>query len=319
MPVTVIPEKCVDSRDCLGACAFNAIEVRNGKAVIFENCVDCDMCVRACPTGAIISSTAPATAKGGMLVADMAERSGIIALVERVAKNAGGASATARIDPADAGAAADALAADVDSQGYRLVALPHSGAGPAIAARLAAKLAATLISGCEDLRADEAGGWQATRLRYDGLVRVSTRAQAGRAVATLTPRKLTPFAAQSIEVPSHGERISDAPHAPEQSARSVVASAADAPQDVAAAARAIAQTLGAVLVDPASLTGKSLSPGLYIAIGVAGSTEHNAAVRGAGTIVAVVSDQGAPIVQIADYALVGDVREHAQALLAALG
>jgi len=319
MPVTVILEKCVDSRDCVSACAFNAIEVRNGKAVIFENCVDCDMCVRACPTQAIVSSTAPATARGGMLIADLAERSGIAALIERIAKNAGAASATARIDPADAGAAADAIAADAQTQGYRLVALPHSGAGPAIAARVAAKLGATLISGCEDLRTDDAGGWQATRLRYNGLVRVSTRAPAGRAVATLAPRRMTPFAAQPLEISSQAERVADAQPQPDQLARSIVAIAPDAPQDVAAAARAIARALGAALVDPGSLAGKNLSLKLYIAIGVSGSTEHNAAVRGAGTIVAVVSDQAAPVVQIADYALVGDVREHAQALLAALG
>jgi electron transfer flavoprotein alpha subunit len=319
MPVTVDLERCVGSRDCLSACAFNAIEVQNGKAVIFENCVDCDMCVLACPTQAIISSTAPATSKGGVLVADVSDRSGVAALVERAAKQTGAASVNVKIDAAEAGAAADALAEEVDKQGYNLIALAHVGAGPAIAARLAAKLGATLISGCQDIRIEEAGGLRATRLRYNGLVRVSTRVAAGRAVATLVPRTMGAFAAQLIGGPSQGETVSDAPLPPEQLARTIVAMPADAPQDVAAVTRAIAQSLGAALVDATTVSGKSLSPELYIAIGVDGSTEHNAAVRGAGTIVALVSEATAPIVQIADYALVGNVREHAQALLAALG
>ena len=318
MPVTVDLQKCVDSRDCLSACAFNAIEVRNGKAVIFENCVDCDMCVRACPTQAIISSTAPRVSKGGMLAADFADRSGIAAFVERVAKQASAAYLNARIDAADAGAAADALAVEVEKHGHNLIALPHVGAGPAIAARLAAKLGATLVSGCQDLRIDDTGGLQATRLRYNGLVRASTRAPAGRAVATLMPRKMSAFAAQPLEVTSQTETISAAPAPPERLARAIVGLAPGAPPDVAAVAGAIAEALGTVTLDAATLGARSLSPELYIAIGVDGSTEHNAAVRGAGTIVAIVSDAAAPIVQVADYALVGDVREHARALLSAL-
>ena len=319
MPVIVDLERCVGSRDCLSACAFNAIEVRNGKAIIFENCVDCDACVRACPTQAIISSTASATSKGGVLVVDMADRSGIAALVERAAKQTSTSSVNVRIDAADAGGAADSLAENIEKQGYNLIALPHIAAGPPIAARLAGKLGAILVSGCQDLRIDEAGGLQATRLRYKGLVRVSTRAAAGRTVTTLVPRRLGAFASQSIGNPSQSETVADAPPAPEQFARAMVASRPDAPQDVAALTRAIAQSLGATIVDATTVGGKSLSPELYIAIGVDGATEHNAAIRGAGTIVAVVSDAAAPIVQIADYALVGNVREHAQAMLSALG
>ena len=318
MPVTVDLARCVDSRDCLSACAFNAIEVRNGKAVIFENCVDCDMCVRACPTQAIISSTAPAASKGAILIADVGDRSGIVAFVERIAKQVDATTVNARIDQADAGAAADTLAADVDAHGYRLVTLPHEGAGPAIAARLAAKLGASLVSGCQDLRIDDAGALQATRLRYHGLVRTSTRAAAGRCVITMSPRRMAAFAAQPIGIRLQLETASEAPSEPAQLARALVAIASGSPQDLTAVANAIAQSVGALLVDPTVLAGKNVSPELYIAIGIDGSTEHNAAVRGAGTIVAVVGEATAPIVQVADYALVGDVREHAQALLSAL-
>jgi electron transfer flavoprotein alpha subunit len=70
-------------------------------------------------------------------------------------------------------------------------------------------------------------------------------------------------------------------------------------------------------VDADSLSGK-IVPELYVAIGVNGSTEHNAAVSGAGTIVAIIDRENAPIAQVADYALIGDVGEHAKALLSAL-
>ena len=113
MPVTVDLARCVGSRDCLSACAFNAIEVQNGKAVIFENCVDCDMCVRACPVEAIISSTAPAKASGSTLIVDFGERSGIVVPVERAAKRIGASWLGVRIDTANAGATSDTLAQHV--------------------------------------------------------------------------------------------------------------------------------------------------------------------------------------------------------------
>jgi electron transfer flavoprotein alpha subunit len=319
VPVTVDLEKCVGSRDCLGACAFNAIEVQNGKAVIFENCVDCDACVRACPTHAIISSTTPASSTGGVFIVDVAERSGIAALTERAAKRAGVASTEARVDPADPGAAADALAAEVEKSGAGLIVLPHAQAGPAIAARLAAKIAATLVTGCEEVDLDNAGGLRATRLRYGGIVRTTTRAAGSRIVATLVLRGATAFGGQSIGASAQSERLSDAPPAPEQGARVLVSVPASAPPELQTVARAIAQALGGALVDAEALRSKVWSPELYVAIGLEGSTEHNAAVRGAGTIVALVDDTAAPITQAADYVLAGDVREHAQALLSALG
>src|SRR5215470_13066433 len=179
MPVTVDLEKCVGSRDCLNACAFNAIEVQNFKAVIFENCVDCDACVRACPTDAIISSTAPAAAGGTTLVVDFGERSGIVAATERALKRTGAAWSGARIDPSNADAAADALSKYMADNGCALVVLPHEGPGPAIAARLAGMLGASLLANCNDISFDESGAVRATWLRYGGIAKTTSRAGAG--------------------------------------------------------------------------------------------------------------------------------------------
>jgi electron transfer flavoprotein alpha subunit len=88
--------------------------------------------------------------------------------------------------------------------------------------------------------------------------------------------------------------------------------------DADRAARAFAHALGATVVDISTLGGKSLSPDLFVSFGVPGSTEINATFRNSRTVVAVVTDAASPITQIADYILVGDLAEHAKALLAAL-
>lgn len=253
-------------------------------------------------------------------------------------------------DPADIAAAA--LVAVAGRAPAAAVLIPAGPRGAEIAARVAVRLDAGLITDAVDVRAED-GGVLVTQSVFAGTWLADSQVHRGTPIVTVRPHAVEPEPVPEAE-PDAGtgpavEPVSVVPSAAAQAVRVVArepktTSGRPALTDattVVAGGRGVGSAEGFALIErladvlggavgasraatdlswaPHELqigqTGSTVTPQLYLAGGISGAVQHRAGMQGSRTIVAVNKDPHAPILQFADFGVVGDLHKVFPALI----
>jgi electron transfer flavoprotein alpha subunit len=216
------------------------------------------------------------------------------------------------------------------------VLIPSSAEGKEIAARLALALSAGLITDAIDVRAADVGV-ATTQVAFAGGFTVDARVTTGVAVVTVKPSAVEPVATgggapdvtrvlvTSSDLAKSVTIIERRPKAkstrPDLTEAAIVVSGGRGTGGDFAPVEALADALGAAVgasraaVDSGwyphsnqvGQTGKQVSPQLYVACGISGAIQHRAGMQTSKTIVAINKDAEAPIFELADFGVVGDL------------
>ncbi len=220
---------------------------------------------------------------------------------------------------------------------------PASQMGKDLAPRVAAKLDAGIAADCVALHV-EGGEITCTRPVYAGKALVNVRVTSATKIFTLRPNVFTasPSNDTTSAVESASVDLSDADFSskvigvkiaegrPDVTEASIIVSGgrgmkgpenfhlveklADVLGAAVGASRAVVDAGWRPHDEQVGQTGKTVSPTLYIACGISGAVQHLAGMSSSKYIVAINKDKDAPIFQIADYGVVGDVFEILPAL-----
>ncbi|MEQ4204565.1 electron transfer flavoprotein subunit alpha/FixB family protein [Actinopolymorpha sp. B9G3] len=234
---------------------------------------------------------------------------------------------------------AEALAQVAERATPAAILLTSSAEGKEIAGRLAIKLDAGVLTDAVDVVAGENGGGPvATQSVFAGNYTVEAKVTRGTPIITVKPNAATPEQAPAQPVE---EKLDVAVSDQAKTARVVerTARTQTGRPDLTEAAivvsggrgvgsaenfavvEALADALGAAVgasraaVDSGwyphayqvGQTGKTVSPQLYVAAGISGAIQHRAGMQTSRTIVAVNKDAEAPIFEMADFGVVGDL------------
>ncbi|MFF7673939.1 electron transfer flavoprotein subunit alpha/FixB family protein [Actinacidiphila glaucinigra] len=231
----------------------------------------------------------------------------------------------------------DALEAAAKVVGPVAVLVPSSGEGKEVAARLALRLGSGVITDAVDVVAGDQGP-VATQSAFAASFTTRSRVTTGVPVITVKPNSApveAVAAAGAVEALAvefgalaTGTRVvsraaREATGRPELTEAAIVVSGGRGVggAESFAVIEALADSLGAAVgasravvdagwyphTNQVGQTGKSVSPQLYVAAGISGAIQHRAGMQTSKTIVAVNKDPEAPIFELVDYGVVGDL------------
>ncbi|MFI9625850.1 electron transfer flavoprotein subunit alpha/FixB family protein [Streptomyces sp. NPDC052042] len=238
----------------------------------------------------------------------------------------------------------DALQAAVEAVSPAAVLVPSSDEGKEIAARLALRIGSGLITDAVDLEAGDEGP-VATQSVFAAAYSTKSRVCKGVPVITVKPNSAAveattaagtvealpvAFSEKATGTKVTGRTPRESTERPELTEAAIVVSGGRGvgSADDFALIETLADSLGAAVgasraavdagwyphTNQIGQTGKTVSPQLYIAAGISGAIQHRAGMQTSRTIVAINKDAEAPIFELADYGVVGDLFDVVPAL-----
>jgi electron transfer flavoprotein alpha subunit len=237
--------------------------------------------------------------------------------------------------------ATDALAALNEQQQPDLILFAFTPDSRDVAGRLAARLGKGVISNAGDVTAAD-GGFVAKVPYFGGAKMAAMRANSKPAIVLVRPKSFeasetggtADIKDLTVTIGDASERVAEASEKVKLEDAKVVISGGrgmGGPDNfplLEALANALGGAVGAsrAVVDagwvPYSMqvgqTGKSVRPGVYIAVGISGAMQHTVGMKASKVIIAINKDAEAPIMKMADLGVVGDALKIVPALTAAV-